>query len=161
MASSRVTTTADTTPPTELRTPSDDREVARGTHHLCASSAVITDRRWRPASRSRRSWRRAQQTRIPKPVEASQSRGDRAAPVDSVCPGDSVNYPGALGFPPSLPQTARCALDANPPPGPSLTSKVQLLPGSEYRPLPARPRSPRSGSCPRSTAFYNVTTGAP
>jgi hypothetical protein len=42
----------------------------------------------------------AQRTRIPEPVEASLGRGgDRVVPVDSVCPGDSVNYPGAWGFP--------------------------------------------------------------
>lgn len=38
-----------------------------------------------------------------------------------------------LGFSLPLPQTARCALDANPSLGPSLLSKVQLVPGSEYR----------------------------
>ena len=87
--------------------------------------------RWKPASRSRRSWRRAPSKPGFRNESGPLGRGDD--PVGArrpACPGDSVNYPGGWGFPLPLPQTARCALDANPPPGPSLTSKVQLLPGS-------------------------------
>jgi hypothetical protein len=56
--------------------------------------------------------------------------------LDSVCPGDSVNYPAAGRFP--FPPTARCGLDANPSLGPWLLSEVQFAPGSRYR--PRRPR---------------------
>jgi hypothetical protein len=103
--------------------------------------------RWKPASRSRRSWRRAPSNPDSGAVGAFRSRGDRVVPVDSVCPGDSVNYPGAWGFPLPLPQTARCALDANQPPGPSLMSKVQLVPSSEYRHTPAAAKITAMGSC--------------
>jgi hypothetical protein len=90
--------------------------------------------RWTPASRSRRSWRRAPSNPDLEALKASRSRGDRVRPLDSLCPGDSVTYPGAWGVPLPLPPTATCAMDANPPPGPSLSSKVQFVPSSGYRP---------------------------
>jgi hypothetical protein len=109
--------------------------------------------RWKPASRSRRSWRRATSNPDSKPFKALSVEGvTEARPLDSGCPGDSVNYPGAWGLPLPLPQTARCALDANPPPGPSLTSKVQFVPGSGYRRGQGhrddRLASPRDGASP-------------
>lgn len=48
-------------------------------------------------------------------------------------PGRFGELSRCWGFSLPLPPTARCALDANRPPGPSLVSKVQFVPSSGYR----------------------------